>query len=281
MIKKAPKTITILLVDGNPSGIKTAEVGGRIGKAIVIPRSLVKEAAAREELKEVGIYFLIGRNDETGLPDIYIGEAESIYQRLKQHNNKDFWSLAICFISKDQSMTKAHAKYLESHCYELAGKVKRCTLINSAKPAKSQLPETALADADDFFDNLKLLISTLGYPIFNELSESSQENKKVYSCKGPNADALGEYTAEGLVVYKDSLARSEFTKTAGSWVEGMSKSLQEKGILVKDGEDSLRFTADYLFNSPSAAAATVLARRANGWIEWKDEQGKTLDENER
>ena len=37
----------------------------------------------------------------------------------------------------------------------------------------------------------------------------------------------------------------------------------------------------FFFSSPSAAAAVVLARRANGWIEWKYKDGRTLDEVKR
>jgi hypothetical protein len=37
-----------------------------------------------------------------------------------------------------------------------------------------------------------------------------------------------------------------------------------------------RFTQDYSFSSPSTAAAVVLGRSANGRIEWKDAQGRTL-----
>ena len=36
------------------------------------------------------------------------------------------------------------------------------------------------------------------------------------------------------------------------------------------------FTKDYPFSSPSAAAAIILARSANGKTEWKDEDGITL-----
>ncbi|HBS27340.1 MAG TPA: hypothetical protein DD827_09500 [Gammaproteobacteria bacterium] len=33
--------------------------------------------------------------------------------------------------------------------------------------------------------------------------------------------------------------------------------------------------------SPSGSAVVVLARRANGWLEWKYKDGKTLDEVKR
>lgn len=39
-----------------------------------------------------------------------------------------------------------------------------------------------------------------------------------------------------------------------------------------------RLRADYLFDSPSAAASYVIGRAANGWQEWRTESGTTLDE---
>ncbi|WP_121065863.1 DUF4357 domain-containing protein [Maribacter vaceletii] len=41
------------------------------------------------------------------------------------------------------------------------------------------------------------------------------------------------------------------------------------------------FQQDYIFNSPSTAAATVLDCAANGWMSWKNKEGKTLDELKR
>lgn len=32
-----------------------------------------------------------------------------------------------------------------------------------------------------------------------------------------------------------------------------------------------------MFTSPSQATSIVLGRNANGWIEWKNVEGKTLD----
>ncbi len=39
------------------------------------------------------------------------------------------------------------------------------------------------------------------------------------------------------------------------------------------------FTQDYTFQSPSAAAAVILGRSANGKIEWVDDNGKTYKDN--
>jgi hypothetical protein len=40
----------------------------------------------------------------------------------------------------------------------------------------------------------------------------------------------------------------------------------------------LAFTRDHLFASPSKAALALMGRHANGWIEWKAANGRTLDE---
>ena len=99
-------------------------------------------------------------------------------------------------------------------------------------------------------------------------------------CKGKEAYAEGEYTEDGLVVFAGSKCNLKESRTAGSWVIGLRKKLIESGILTLDG-DVYRFTSNYIFASPSAAAVTVLARRANGWKEWKYPNGNSLDEVKR
>ena len=36
-------------------------------------------------------------------------------------------------------------------------------------------------------------------------------------------------------------------------------------------------TKDHPFGSPSWAAIALMGRSANGWLEWKNKDGKTLD----
>jgi hypothetical protein len=273
------KTIQIYLPDGNPRGVKIAEITASIGKAVFIPRSKINEVSNRPELQGVGIYFLFGEQNEIGKSKVYIGEAETLITRLKQHNSsKDFWNVAVVFGSEKNNLNKAHVKYLESYCFDKAKEINRCELENSVNPTKSTITESDEDFVLNFFDDLKILLTTLGFPIFEELKSHKKSNS--YFCKGKDALAEGEHTEEGLVVFKGSKANLRESKSAGSWVEGMRSKLKEKGILVeKDGV--LEFTGDHIFNSPSAAAAVVLARRANGWIEWKRKDGKTLDEIER
>ena len=268
------KTIQIFLPDGNPRSIKIAEITSRTIQAILIPRSKLVDAGKRSELNNVGVYLLFG--DSNSEKVAYIGEAENALTRLKQHNkSKDFWTHALVFVSKTEFFTKTHIKYLEWLCYEKASKANRYILENSNSPTKPHISESVEADLCDNYETIQILASTLGYPVFDEIKKPSKNN--IIACKGKAANAEGEYTEDGLVVFSGSICNLELTKTAGSWVANTRQNLIEKGVLVSDG-NVLKFTCDHVFSSPSAAAATVLARRANGWLEWKYKDGKTLDE---
>lgn len=270
------KTIQIFLPDGSARSIRIADITSRTVQAVLIPRSKLKESEKRKEVKNVGIYFLFGESDNGVKPIVYIGEAEDCYNRLKQHNvNKDFWNISVVITSKTFSFTKAHVKYLEWYCYQTAKKIDRFQIENSSIPTKPYISEPIEADLMDNFETMRILLSTLGFPIFEEISKFKTKKDILY-CKGKDALAEGEYIDDGFVVFKDSIANLKETKTAGSWVKGMRQKLKDNGILIQK-DNILLFTSDYILTSPSTAAATVLGRRANGWTEWKDKEGKTLD----
>lgn len=273
------QTIQIFLPDGSARSIKIAEITSKIVKAVQIPRSKVKEAGLRDEVTGAGVYFLFGENQDLAKDRVYIGEAENCYKRLKQHLKLEFWNTAILIVSKTDSLTKSHIKFLENHCFNTAQEIGKYELENSSNPTKSHITEQMKADIMDLFDDMKVLLSTLGFPIFESLRKEKGQKADLI-CKGKNALAYGEYGEDGLVVFKGSRANLEETATAGSWIVGMREKLKTSKILIEKG-NVLEFASDYQFNSPSAAAGAVLARRANGWIEWKDQEGSTLDKLER
>lgn len=278
-MKTLGKTIQIYLPDGNPRGLKVAEITSRTVQAILVPRSLLEEASKRSELDNVGIYLLFGNNGSNS--SVYIGEAENCLSRLKQHNKdpkKEFWTHAIAFVSKTQFFTKTHIKFLEWLSCDQAIKANRYNVENSNTPTKPHLSESVEADLYDNFETIQTLISTLGYPVFDVIKKPTK--KDLVTCKGKLAIAEGEYTEDGLVVFEGSTSNKEETATIPRGTSNIRTELKEKGILIEDGE-VYKFTSDYIFSSPSAAAAVVLARNANGWIEWKYKDGKTLDEVKR
>ena len=110
------------------------------------------------------------------------------------------------------------------------------------------------------------------------LSPAKPDGAHLYFCTASGTDARAQYTAEGMAVLKGSKARGQVTdsfKDKGFHV--LRKQLEAEGILKPTG-DQLVFTQDYLFKSPSAAAAIVVGNNMNGWLTWKNEAGKTLDD---
>ena len=66
----------------------------------------------------------------------------------------------------------------------------------------------------------------------------------------------------------------------GNNIKKKRKQLLDEKSLLKHN-DIYELKIDYIFTSPSAASDFVLGRASNGWIEWKYEDGKTLDEVKR
>ena len=273
------KTIQIFLPDGNPRSIKLAEITSSTLLAIQIPRAKLNEAGKRQELKRCSVYFLIGASEEDSKTNIYVGEAEDALKRLKQHNkSKDFWVSAIAIISKTHHLTKTHIKYLEWLSYCEAKGASRYAVENSTIPNQPYVSEPMEADLRDNFETIKLLLSTLGHPVFDKIIKPKK--KQLIYCTGKDASAIGEYTEDGLIIFSGSKCNFKMARSAKSYVRNARQKLIEDKILV-EVENAYEFSTNHVFSSPSRAAAVVLAREANGWIEWKYEDGKTLDEAHR
>jgi len=95
-------TIKLFLPQGDPKRLRTAEISNWTGMAIAAPRTELDELLARQEAEKAGVYLLTGRDPGANRPVVYIGEAEVLRVRLKQHTAKDFWIQATLFFSKDE-----------------------------------------------------------------------------------------------------------------------------------------------------------------------------------
>lgn len=275
-----PQTIQIFLPDGHPTSIREAEITNRLVKAILIPRNKLAEASKRDMVNFTGVYFLFGSSDETTKQKVYIGEGEDCFKRIKSHNrNKDFWTHCIIVTTKTNEFTKTDGKFLEHHCLEKALQFGRYSTENDTGSNKPSLPESREYDLLDNFETLKILLATLGYPVF-EPKRKKNNKKDVFICKGKKAFAEGEITDDGFVVYQGGKCNLDETPTLSNGIRNMRKKLMQDGIL-KEENDVLIFTSDHIFSSPSSAAATILARSTNGWVYWINSEGKTLDELKR
>ena len=87
--------------------------------------------------------------------------------------------------------------------------------------------------------------------------------------------AEGQETKNGLLVFAGSQAVKEAVPSCQEYTVEMRNSLVQQGVLVV-GPDCLTLARDYAFDSPSSAASVILGRNANGRIDWKDKDGRTL-----
>lgn len=275
------KTIKIFLIDGDPNGRMSCELSNWTGKAYKIPRIKIKNFTDREDLISTGVYLLFGKDDE-GKDLVYIGEAETILKRLNQHlNQKDFWNETIVFISKDENLNKAHIKYLENRLHDIAKNANRYKVENNITPTQSSISEPDQAEMEEFLENIKMLVNTLGHKVFEEKRDFRPKHKKetffIKAARG--ADAEGEPTSDGFVVFKGSKAAGLTVPSMTSNFLNLRQKLIDEKAIVENG-NSYEFVEDYIFSSPSTAAAMVMGRNANGLTEWKLKSGNTLKEYE-
>ena len=270
------KAIELFLVNGTAESLITAELSNWNGKAIKIPRTEVS-ACDREDIKGVGIYFLICQEDD-GTDSVYIGEAENVLDCLTQHlrdyqsgKEKYYWNTAVIFVGRD--LNKALIRYLENRFVEIAKECGRYTVLTKNTYKNTVLKEAQIASMEEFIDNVKILINTLGYKVLVPVPKANDETIYLY-CKGSGASAKGFVSAGGFTVLEGSTV-SDHTVPS---LETKGKSYYNlRNALIKDGTISDRvFTRDYEFKAPSAASAVILGHTSNGNVDWKTADGVKL-----
>jgi hypothetical protein len=275
-------TIKIFLVHGDPKRLRTAELSNWSGKAIAGPRSEFEGVIRREESGSSGVYFLTGSDPESGKPAIYIGEAENIKDRIKSHLEKDFWNQIVYFISKDETLTKAHIRYLEGKLIEQARQSNRALVMNG-QSSGAKLPESDREDMEVFLEKIYQLLPVLGVELLVPAAgkAATDTEKEMLYCEIKGLKARGHLTPNGFVVLKDSQAvlQERASSKKWPWPINLRQKLKDDGILsVKT--DHLLFNQDAEFSSSSAAAAVIHGGSANGLTAWKNKHGKTLKELE-
>ncbi len=154
-------TIKLFLPHADARRLRVGEVSNWTGKALAAPRTELDDLLAREETESSGVYFLLGVNPETGDNLAYIGEAEVIRDRLKQHKAKDFWTSVVVFVSKDENLTKAHIRYLENRLLHEAKAVGRYKLENT-NTTNPKLPESDREDMEVYLSRIRQVLPVLG-----------------------------------------------------------------------------------------------------------------------
>jgi hypothetical protein len=232
------------------------------------------------------VYVLVG--DDPSIPGrlaVYVGEGDDVFRRLVGHDkdqSKDFWDRAAMFVSKDANLTKAHVRYLESRLITAGKAARRATIVNQNHPEGGSLPEADIAEMDDFLDQVRLLLATLGINVF----EPSSAHTGTTIAPADGDGVLGfEFEGDGyhascrivdgeFVVAKGSVARLAEAHSLSESSKAVRAELRSSGVLVDQGT-GLEFAQDYAFASASGAAQVVNGANVNGRICWKLPDGTT------
>ena len=276
-------TIKLFLPQGDAKRLRVGEVSNWTGKALAAPRTELEDLLARDETESSGVYFLLGVDVETGENRAYIGEAEVIRDRLKQHKSKDFWNAVVVFVSKDENLTKAHIRYLENRLLQEARAIGRYALENS-NSSNPKLPESDREDMEVYLSRIRQVLPVLGSDLLSPISGSVRpaHPQPQLVCKIKDALAKGRRTEGGFVVFARSTAVQTVRPSAAAQYPN-TVALRQKLILdrtLTEKNGLYVFMKDVEFSSPSAAAAVVHGGSANGLTAWKDETGKTLKDLE-
>lgn len=283
-MKPTAKTLQVFLPEGTPAGIQIAELTTRIVQAISVPRTHLKEFFERPESRYVGTYFLFGGDDDGSKPLAYIGQTEDLKQRLRNHDaNKEFWTSAVILVSRTQSFTQAHIKWLEWNSIARANEANRYKLENGNAGSEPFVTEAIQAEVEEIFETGSLLLQNLGYPIFEPLlrKEVALQEDDVWHLSIRDTMARAHFGDAGFVVLKGSICSKDITPHAKEAPFARKRSRMIEDGIIKAENGRLVFAEDFNFYSPSGASCVLSGRHTNGWIDWKNAEGKSLKEVKR
>ncbi len=289
-----PRSLHIFLLDGNSEGVRIAQIAMSTIQAIAFHRGELKRVKAEfAEIARPGVYLLLGSDlDDPDKRIAYIGESEDVAQRLMQHGgaaSKDFWTDTIVLISKDENLTKSHARFAEARLIK-AGKLNtRWTLKNGNETGEEgKLPLTERAVMEEFIEQAQTLVGVLGCDLFKPLSGklaasasptaslAAAKEPATFFFKGEGFDARAETSSTGgLIVLAGSIARAAETPTIPKGAKKLREQMLVDGVLKQDAT-GLVFTVDRQFDSPSMAAGVVRGASVNGREDaWRLANGMT------
>ena len=284
------KNFNLFLMDGDVTGRIKCTLSNWTGLAYKIPRSHLDKCKERQDLKQSGVYFLFGRNDNNE-EVVYVGQAgirkngEGVLFRVTEHlKDKEYFSDAVILTTQNNSFGPTEISYLENKFTNLAREIERFKVRNENEPNAGNVTEEKESELEDFVVYSKMVLGVLGYKIFVPLIKTEKDNNIV------------ENTAETLLYLHSKSKKSNRTIKAtckrtnewfvvlkGSMIEeidyfSIPTTLKEKRANCKKRKDIVdgKLYKNMLFDSPSYASMFVLGRSSNGRTDWKTKDGMTL-----
>lgn len=271
------KKLEIIYFNGQPDGIRSIRRHLSTMTTYVIPRPLLSEAKKITGINRPGIYYLINENDENKIAQIYIGQTRNGVTRLDDHNrSKDFWNKAIMFLADSKTFSLDMISGLEEYAIIKAHESNRYKVENSVKP-QYEIDEYDLPSIEEVYEEIQFIMATQGYKMDN--AKESLNESEIFHTNTNGINALGVFDGSEFVVLKDSQIDMAKDCRFDKLTQQRDMALINGDIVAQEGKYIL--TKSMSFKTPSGAACFVLGGSRNGWVEWKNIEGKTLDEKYR
>ncbi|MBC5687477.1 GIY-YIG nuclease family protein [Mediterraneibacter sp. NSJ-55] len=268
------KKLEMIYHNGQPDGIRSIRRNLSTMTTYVIPRPLLSEAKNISGINRPGIYYLINEDDGNKIVQLYIGQTRNGIARLDDHNrSKDFWNKAIMFLAESKTFTLDMISGLEKFAIIKAQESKRYKVENNIVP-KYEIDEYDLAAVEEIYDEIQFIMATQGYKM-NDAKSTINEVDILHTTRN-GITAFGIYDGEKFEVLEDSQINIEKPARLQRYNRQRAELLSQQSIVDVDGKYILKVTLD--FKTPSGASDFVLGGSTNGWVEWKNKDGKTLDE---
>lgn len=277
------KNFNLFLIDGEVTGRIKCSIANWTGLAYKIPRAYLDKCKDRKDLKQSGVYFLFGKNEENE-DSVYIGQAgirkngEGILLRIQEHLKDNFYFTdAVALTTQNNSFGPTEISYLENKFTNIAIKTDRYNVINGNDPNPGNVTEEKESELLEFVKYSKTILGVLGYKVFVPVLEknTTKDTTLYLSRKIKRSDrtisAKCKRTSEGFVVLSGSMIEETNSHAIPETLKELRKKCLENNEIV-DG----KITKNYLFNSPSYAASFVLGMNTNGRVDWRNKDGITL-----
>lgn len=289
------KNINMFLMDGKVTGKIKCTLSNWTGVIYKIPRIQLADLKSRDEMKQSGIYFLFGRDEDKQKDVTYIGQAtnrkngEGVLFRVQEHtrdNHADYFNDVIILTTQNNSFGPTEISYLENKFTQLAKESGRYIVKNGNEPNSGNVTEEKQSELDEVVENTLMIVGTLGYRVFVPMTKKSEKDlpddqssylylKRKSKKSNKVIEARCERTSEGFVVLEGSQIEVIDSNVIPASLQKLRKELIDTNV-IKDGI----LQEKQLFSSPSYAAAFVIGMNTNGRMDWKDKDGKTLKELE-
>ena len=267
------KKLEVIYYNGQPDGIRSIRRHLSTMTTYVIPRPLLAEAKKISGINRPGIYYLINENDENKIAQIYVGQTRNGVSRLDDHNRqKDFWNKAVMFLADSKTFSLDIISGLEEYAIVKAHESKRYSVENNVKP-QYEIDEYDLPIIEEIYEEIQFIMATQGY----KMSGSARDlnNADILHTTRNGIKSFGVYDGEKFEVLDGSQINMDKPTNLERYNRQRTELAEYGSISLVDGKYILHATIE--FNTPSGASDFVLGGSTNGWTEWKNVEGKTLD----